>query len=218
MVEAGIDDEGFTPIKYQIRSSVEDLSQNTKRAVKRKYKQAMKAFSKTLTHTICPGQNIEHTIQSESSSSEEEAGTNIDSNLLGMVKNAETRPLKALLISTEAENLSCGKMIKIFDISRGIASLANYKQLAGEENLTAELIIPKKSVRQKLDMLKVEHFYDFVFDSGFIQDVAYGAAVMELDSGKTIEIPKPVCQLRMRHIIHIFENFCKEQLYDPLSV
>ena len=58
MVEAGIDDEGFTPVKYQIRSSVEDLSQNTKRAIKRKYKQAMKAFSKTLTHTICPGQKL----------------------------------------------------------------------------------------------------------------------------------------------------------------
>ena len=104
----------------------------------------MKAFSKTLTHTICPGQNIEDIIQSESSSSEEEAGTNIDSNLLGMVKNAETRHLKALLISTKAENLSCRKIIKIFDVSRGIANLA--KQLAGEENLTAELIIPKKSV------------------------------------------------------------------------
>ena len=107
MVEARIDDEGFTPIKYQIRSPVEDLSQNTKRAIKRKYKQAMKAFSKTLTHTICPGQNIEDIIQSESSSSaEEEPGTNIDSNSLGMVKNAETRHLKALLISTKAENLS----------------------------------------------------------------------------------------------------------------
>ena len=215
MVEAGIDDEGFTPIKYQIRSPVEDLSQNTKRAIKRKYKQAMKAFSKTLTHTICPGQNIEDIIQSESSSSEEEAGTNIDSNLLGMVKNAETRHLKALLISTKAENLSCRKIIKLFNVSRGIANLA--KQLAGEENLTAELIIPKKSVRQKLDMLKVEHFYDFMFDSGFIQDVAYGTAVMELDSGKMIEIPKSVHQLQRRHIIHVYENFCKEQLYDPLS-
>ena len=112
MVEAGIVDEGFTPIKYQIRSPIEDLSQNTKRAIKRKYKQAMKAFSKTLTHTICPGQNIEDIIQSESSSSEEEAGTNIDSNLLGMVKNAETRHLKALLISTKAKNLSCRKIIK----------------------------------------------------------------------------------------------------------
>ena len=71
--------------------------------------------------------------------------------------------------------------------------------LAGEENLTAELIMPKKSVRQKLDMLKVEYFYDFMFDSGFIQDVAYGTAVMELDSGKTIEIPKPVRQLQRRH-------------------
>ena len=41
---------------------------------------------------------------------------------------------------------------------------------------------------------------------------------MELDSGKTIEIPKPVRQLQRRHIIHVYENFCKEQLYDPLSV
>ena len=67
-------------------------------------------------------------------------------------------------------------------------------------------------------MLKVEHFYDFMFGSGFIQDVAYGTAVMELDSGKTIEVPKPVRQLQRRHIIHVYENFCKEQLDDPLSV
>ena len=89
-----------------------------------------------------------------------------------MVKNAETRHLKAPLISTKAENLSCRKIIKIFYVSMGIANLA--KQLAGEENLTAELIIPKKSVQQKLDMLKVEHFYDFMFDSGLSKMLLMG--------------------------------------------
>ena len=55
--------EGFTPITFQVRSQLETVSDNTKRALKRKFDQGVKAFSGVLAKTLCPGQSMEELLQ-----------------------------------------------------------------------------------------------------------------------------------------------------------
>ena len=45
--------------------------------------------------------------------------------------------------------------------------------------------VPEKQQfkRSRLDINKCEHFLDFVFNSGLLQDVAYGVTTIEFDSG-----------------------------------
>ena len=40
-----------------------------------------------------------------------------------------------------------------------------------------------KHIRRKLNMDKVEPFLEFVFNSGLLQDVAYGTCNIKFDSG-----------------------------------
>ena len=47
------------------------------------------------------------------------------------------------------------------------------KRISEDKIIFKELVMPKKIRRERLNMIKVEHFYDFLFDSGFIQDVAH---------------------------------------------
>ena len=64
--------EGFTPIKFQVRSPTEAVSDNTKRALKRKFNQGVKAFSDALAKTFCPGQPMEELLQEAENEETEE--------------------------------------------------------------------------------------------------------------------------------------------------
>ena len=48
------------------------------------------------------------------------------------------------------------------------------------------LLLPTKSkhIHRKLNADKVEHFLEFVFNSGLLQDVTYGTRSIKFDSGK----------------------------------
>ena len=50
--------------------------------------------------------------------------------------------------------------------------------------LEGQLLSTKtKHIHRKLHMDKVEHFLEFVFNSGLLQDVAYGTCNIKFDSG-----------------------------------
>ena len=51
-------------------------------------------------------------------------------------------------------------------------------------NKSKGLILPWKGSfkMNKLNAAKVEHFFDFIFDSGLIEDVAYGNNKLKYDS------------------------------------
>ena len=60
----------------------------------------MDVFSKLSSKTLCLGQDLASVISDSISDEEEKESGNVDETLIEMVKNAETRNLKALLIST----------------------------------------------------------------------------------------------------------------------
>ena len=66
------------------------------------------------------------------------------------------------------------------------------------------LLLPKKEKhhRNKLDLVKAEHFIDFVFSSGLLQDVAYGTTNIQYDSGEVQKVAHAV--LTSKYIHHTF--------------
>ena len=52
--------------------------------------------------------------------------------------------------------------------------------------------------RNRLNTEKCEHFLDFLFSSGLMQDVAYGVTNLKYDSGDTQSIPHAILQLVRR--------------------
>ena len=71
--------------------------------------------------------------------------------------------------------------------------------------------------RERLDMKKAEHFIEFLSQPAFIQDVAYGTRKLRLDSGESILIPNVIRTVIMSTIIKLYNQFCSEVKYMPLS-
>ena len=80
------------------------------------------------------------------------------------------------------------------------------KGISDDKIISKELVMPKKITRDRLSMIKFEHFYEFLFDSGFIQDVAYGTTQIKLQTRKSIDIPKAVRTTQKQHIIQLYKS------------
>ena len=89
------------------------------------------------------------------------------------------------------------------------------KWRANNETLT----IPEreKLKRNKLDIKKCEHFLDFAFNSGLLQDVAYGVTTVNYESGYEEKIAHAVLTTKYSHTIALYQNFCITCQYQPLS-
>ena len=62
----------------------------------------------------------------------------------------------------------------------------NKAKMLIKSNKSKGLTLPWKGsfMRNKLNTTKVEHFLDFIFDSGLLQDVAYGIHKLKYDTFK----------------------------------
>ena len=81
------------------------------------------------------------------------------------------------------------------------------------------LVLPetKKHNRNKLDLNKAEHFLDFIFSSGILQDIAYGVTSIKYDNGEEQKIAHAVLTAKFSHAITMYKESCNEVGYSPLS-
>ena len=63
--------------------------------------------------------------------------------------------------------------------------------------------------RNKLNTTTVEHFLDYIFDSGLLQDVAYGINKLKYDRGNIQVLPKAILTCKY---IEFYQNFAKNQI------
>ena len=80
-------------------------------------------------------------------------------------------------------------------------------------------LVPEKVcfTRNRLNIEKCEHFLDFIFSSGLLQDVAYGIHKIRFDSGTKETIPKAIPTTRYSHAIGFYKKNCLKTDYEPLS-
>lgn len=71
--------------------------------------------------------------------------------------------------------------------------------------------------RSRLNEVKVDHFLDFISRPDFVQDVAYGTKVVKLSHGEKLEIPKVVRTVITSRIIQLYQAYCEEVAFEPLS-
>ena len=71
--------------------------------------------------------------------------------------------------------------------------------------------------RNQLNVIKCEHFLDFLFSSGLLQDTAYGVQKLKLASGEKETVPKAILTSQYSHVIGLYKKACKNVNYDALS-
>ncbi|XP_057316234.1 uncharacterized protein LOC130657272 [Hydractinia symbiolongicarpus] len=84
---------------------------------------------------------------------------------------------------------------------------------------SASLLLPMHQVhkRLKLDNNKCEHFLEFIFNSGLLQDVAYGVSHIKFDSGIVQKVANAVLTTKYSHAVTLYLMHCKTIGYHSLS-
>ena len=86
----------------------------------------------------------------------------------------------AILSLIDFSKYSCKFLMEVYCCSK--YKIDKAKMLA---NKSKGLTLPWKGSfkRNKLNATKVEHFFNFIFDSGLLQDVVYGINKLKYNSG-----------------------------------
>lgn len=72
-------------------------------------------------------------------------------------------------------------------------------------------------VYSRLSFEKAQHFIDFLFSTGLLQEVAYGTVKLKFDSGDTITVSNTILNGIYEHSIKEYLIYCKEIKYDSLG-
>ena len=62
-----------------------------------------------------------------------------------------------------------------------------------------------------MDLNKTEHFLDFIFCNGLLQDAAYGTTKLNFFNGESQILPHAVITARYEHIISYYIKFCESK-------
>lgn len=75
----------------------------------------------------------------------------------------------------------------------------------------------KKIRRNRLDLVKVEHFIDWMFETNVFAEAAYGTTMILLDSGAKQTVPKAVLTMAKLRLIKLYHDRCLRSAFVPLS-
>ena len=206
------------PLMYQIRQPIDKLSTITISTLKRQYLSVMKGASAFISEAMAPGQGQDLLDLFENSTNDEDDKEPLDAtmeSLLEAYRAAPNRKWKLLLLSTVPDYLSRERIQRIFDCTRYMVDKSRSLQ---RQNAQFDLMNPCILRRERLDKHRLEFFFDFLFSSGLIQDVAHGTTFMKFDRGEQVVVPYVVRTVMKTHIFQLYQQHCHQTSYaQPLS-
>ena len=108
---------------------------------------------------------------------------------------------KCVILSFVPNSYSKTEIMKLFNCSRYLldkAKKASYFQQINQSNFT----------KPKLDCEKTQHFIEFLFSSGAIQEVAYGTTILKFNELESQRIPKVLTVMKSQ-IICMYKQYCE---------
>ena len=198
------------------KTPISKLASNTRRGIKRKFKQANQEFNRRFAESIAPGQGEELLqLVNESSESDEEDTSPPDSikPYLETYENSDSKG-KLIVLSIICNEYSKESLMSYFGCSRYKIDLAR-RLKARTEGVKYASKEPYK--RNRINTEKLEDFIRFLFASDVLQDVAYGVTTIHFDDNSKETIPHAVLQTTYTHAISLYKDICKETSFVPLS-
>lgn len=203
------------PFTYQVRQSVESLSSVTIRQLKRDYRNIIEQFSSFICESMAPDQaeHLHQLLQGE-----EETENEMDLTLESIVEayHSTSNPKwKLFLLSVVPDRYTSKELQVVFNCNRYLIDKSHFIR---SRSLRFNLMEKKVIRRDRLDSRRIEFFFDFLFTSGLIQDVAYGTTMMEFENNDKILIPHVVRTMIKTHIFQLYEQHCMKTNYpQPIS-
>ena len=197
----------LSPVKNRILTPMDEVSVRSIRYVKRKREAFLNEAAAFFDRAVTPGQSLAYVCPetTETLSPEE---------LVECYQNSDAFGKLVILKLVDHDKYSKTELINIFGISKWKVDQAR-KLKSNDKSIKLVEKVPFK--RNRMNTEKSEHFLDFIFSSGLLQDVAYGTTKVKFDSGERQSVPNAILQTKYSHTIQFYIDACKENGYSPLS-
>ena len=128
-----------------------------------------------------------------------------------MYENSDGMAKLVILSLQNHEKYSRQFLMNAFD-----CNLYRIKLARKWRNSADKFVLPEKQVfsRSILNINKSEHFLEFIFSSGLLQDVAYGVTTVKYQSGKKQKIANAILTAKYSHVIALYQENCKQVGYN----
>ena len=202
-----------SPLKWRLSSPVDEVSGKSINYFKRKREEFIAAAESYFDCTFAPGQPSEKI-------------SKVLYNKDDLSIPDDLQPLVESYINSD----SFGKLVVLSLVNHDIYSKKNImetfgcskKQVDQARSLRAKQVgvfrpEERSFTRNRLNTNMCEHFLEFVFSSGLLQDVAYGTTTIHFDSGDTQSVPHAVLQCKFSHLIEFYKKFCGDNKISHLS-
>ena len=149
--------------------------------------------------------------------SESEEVEEVDDDILEMVpvyQNSDSISQISILSLINHERYSKQKITSLFGSSKYKVDL---KRIWKQQNACLFKVQKDTFTRNQFNFNKCEHFLDFIFSCGLLQDIAYGVQKLKFTSGETETALKAIITSQHSHIICLYKEACKILNYDILS-
>ena len=208
----------LSPMKYQVRQNVENLSHRTVQELKRQYDAILAATSSFICEGMAPGQGETLKMIFDQNAIENSEQDELDENtqsLLDVYQAAPSCKWKILLLATLPRSFTKDQVQKIFSCSRYAVTKSRALRKNNELFNSMETKVTHK---HRISKERLEFFFHFLFTSGLIQDVAHGTTYMHFDTGRQVMIPHVIQTMMKSHIHQLYERHCEQVSYSrPLS-
>ncbi|CAF1547066.1 unnamed protein product [Adineta ricciae] len=193
--------KNIKPLTYQVHQPLHDISNATLRKLKNHYESIVQEFSYFICEAMAPGQ-----------------GNKLDPTMASLVEAynaAPTNKWKYFLLSTVAKESTREKLQGTFNCSRYMIDKSRY---IAHENKRFDTMNQSSIRRERLEKHRLDFFFDFLFSTGLIQDVAHGTTFVRFGRGDEILIPHVVRVMMKTHIFQLYRRHCALTNYEePLS-
>jgi hypothetical protein len=202
---------GLKRVRYQINSDIENMSIGSLNYFRGVHEQIQNKVTETFCYLVAPDQEtkMKEVLEMES------YGTDTVIEHLKEAFNACTsKKARLSVLMLVPKSYKKAKVCEIFDctfyeVERARKILKLYGTCGTEPE--------EKRNYSRLTVVKAQHFIDFLFTTGILQEVAYGTTKLKLDSGDKITVSNTILNGIYEHAVKEYIIHCREINYCPLG-
>ena len=197
-----------------IRKPVSLLSDSAKQTLKRKLHEVQTETVRCFAECVAPNQSDEVLKYLQESSDDDDEIPPDLAPLIPVYKESGSKEKLIVLSLVDHSRHTKDRIQEYFGCSKYQVDMAR-KLRSIQKGLT---IPERKPIRRnKLNTYKMEHFIEFLFASGLLQDVAYGVTKIKFDSGTVQTIPHAILTSKYSHTVAFYLQMCNDVGFQPLS-
>eukprot|EP00105_Crassostrea_gigas_P039753 XP_019923901.1 PREDICTED: uncharacterized protein LOC105330822 isoform X2 [Crassostrea gigas] len=202
----------FSPLKFQVRRNLDILMPNTIRTLKRKAEEA----TNLILEGIAPGQGKKLFKLIQEPSDLKTTSCDLERAVVNLYMESRDKDIKKQLLSLISLSHTKKELQQLIP-QLSVYAINEARKHALDQKEGTEVPNQKPVFHRKMDIIKLDHALDFIFNPAFYQVSSIGTKEMRLEDGSVISIPEVVRTVWHSTLVKIYLAYCEETEFIPLS-